>query len=266
MGIWEDLQKGWKDFTTNKTTQINPYTDSWMENLNNEQNSLKNMLFGGGGSGGILAGLMDPGSKGGWASNWANFTPILQGLTRTASDAEMAKASELGQLGQREAAAGFSKLGGLYSGANLLAGNQAYQTSMNDLGSKIASENFNLLGNLYGQSMGGFANSAMQGANNLFGLYGQNANNLAGASGPMFQQQKSGWDRMMDFGGMVADIGGAFMNIPGVSDFMKNLFPGGRRDRGPGDFQFSSPYMTPQMPQGWGQSFYQNQWGNNGLW
>jgi len=127
-------------------TNANPWTQGWMSAVGNEQNQLMQMLFGGGGAGaGMLSQFMNPMSSGGFMNQFiSSAAPALQGVTRSASEAEMGRAQTLGREGQEGASAGFSNLGSKYSGANLLAGNKAYQDAMGDLSGKIASENFGL--------------------------------------------------------------------------------------------------------------------------
>jgi trimeric autotransporter adhesin len=211
------------DWLFGGTQQVNPYTNSWMSNVGNEQNMLKSMLFGGaGGAGGGLLDKYMGFDTGSFMKNFLGSVPALQGLTRTASDAEIARASALGKQGQDSAAANFSGLGSLYSGANLLAGNKAYQDSMGDLSGKIASENFSLLNNLYGNSMNSFLGAQGQGLNamgsgiqNLFGLYGQNANNVAGASSPIFQNQP----------GLLSQLGGLLGGAGAMAGGLGSLLP-----------------------------------------
>jgi hypothetical protein len=130
-------------------------------------------------------------------SQFLSTAPALQGLTRTASAEETKRASDLGRQGQLDASAGFAGLGSKYSGANLFAGNKAYQDSMGDLSGKIASENFGLLNSLYNNTLGQYAGAQGQGLQNLFGLYGLNAGNLAGASNPMLMANPSMMDQLM---------------------------------------------------------------------
>jgi hypothetical protein len=179
-----------------------------MTEANNQQNQLMQMLFGGGSDGGkgLLSTYMNPMSEGGFMNQFLSMAPALQGLTRSASDAELARAKTVGEQGVNDAASMYSGLGGLYSGANLLAGNKAMQDSMGDLSGKIASENFSLLNNLYGLGINNTANAMGNGLSSLFNLYGLNANNLAGASVPMFQQNKSGFDNLLDLAGTVASF------------------------------------------------------------
>jgi hypothetical protein len=189
-------------------TQANPYTQDWMSGLTNEQNMLKNLLFGGEGAGaaGYLTSLMDPMSNGGFMKNFLNTVPYLQGLTRGVSDAELAKAKELGQIGLEDAASGFAGMGSKYSGANLFAGNKAYQSSMNDLGSKLATENFNFLGSLLNNTLGQYAGAQQAGVGSLFSLFGLNNNNLAGAAAPMIMSNPSLLDQVLKVAGAISSF------------------------------------------------------------
>lgn len=177
----------------------NPWTNQWMNQTGNEQNMLMQMLFGGGGAGGgqgLLSQYMNPMSQGGFMNQFLATAPALQGLTRTASDAETARASQLGQQGINNASSMFAGLGSKYSGANMLAGNQAMQQSMGDLSGKIASENFGLLNSLYGNTLSQYAGAQGAGLQNLFGLYGLNAGNLAGVANPMIMANPTAFDRI----------------------------------------------------------------------
>lgn len=179
-------------------TQANPYTQGWMGQTGNEQNQLMQMLFGGGGGGaGMLSQYMNPMSQGGFMNQFLSTTPALQGLTRSASEGELGRAMTLGKQGQEAASSGFSGFGSRYSGANLYAGNKAYQDVLGDLSGKIASENFGLLNNLYGNTLNQYAGAQGQGLQNLFSLYGLNAQNLAGAAAPMIQANPSLFDKIL---------------------------------------------------------------------
>jgi hypothetical protein len=184
-----------------------------MQQTGNEQNMLMQMLFGGGGSSGLLSQYMNPMSQGGFMNQFLSTAPSLQGLTRSASEAETGRAQQLGQKGINDAASMFAGLGSKYSGANMLAGNQAMQQSMGDLSGKIASENFGLLNNLYGNTLNQYAGAQGQGLQNLFGLYGLNAGNLAGAAVPMFSQGKSPFDQMLALLGGAGSAAGALGSL-----------------------------------------------------
>lgn len=197
-------------------SNANPWTQGWMSQTGNEQNMLMNMLFGQGGAGGLLSQYMNPMSSGGFMSQFLSTAPALQGLTRSASEAETQRAQTLGREGQEAASAGFAGLGSKYSGANLLAGNKAYQDAMGDLSGKIASENFGLLNNLYGNTLGQYANAQGQGLSNLFGLYGLNANNLAGASNPMIMANPTMLDKFAQLMGAFGSGASAIGSLAGA--------------------------------------------------
>jgi hypothetical protein len=248
-----------------QTQQSNPYTQDWMNSAGNQQNDLSSFLFGGGENNGALAGYMQQaqgfmdkpqGPNDAFMNQFLSYAPQLQGLTRTASDAETARATQLGQEGVNNAASMYAGLGSKYGGANMLAGNQAMQASMGDLSGKIASENFALLNNLYGGSMNNLAStqesarnaglqqglgglSALgQGLGNYLGIYGQNSSQLASAANPMISQNPSQWDGFLNTVGTIGNAAGNIASLAtGVPNF-GSMFNG-----------LFAPKTTPQSTQ-----------------